>query len=206
MINAGLTGSPIHVYRFSYCPPASTTSRPSSASILPKLENKLFFKTQPGLSSYAGRLIDAAESLRPLLQAALNGVPLEQRSCTPISVKATAGLGLLGDSQSKEILDEVSRWLRASWPFKLSPSAAGTSESELLSKLPYDLSSHPPETTDWLNVLLAQAIIAYQSLVRGLDNDPTMPKGNKAKEMVEEAMNFARGETSGISSVVGDFF
>ncbi|WAQ90565.1 hypothetical protein PtA15_12A555 [Puccinia triticina] len=124
MINAGLTGSPIHVYRFSYCPPASTTSRPSSASILPKLENKLFFKTQPGLSSYAGRLIDAAESLRPLLQAALNGVPLEQRSCTPISVKATAGLGLLGDSQSKEILDEVSRWLRASWPFKLSPSAA----------------------------------------------------------------------------------
>ena len=77
----------------------------------------------------------------------------------------------------------------------------GTSESELLSKLPYDLSSHPPETTDWLNVLLAQAIIAYQSLVRGLDNDPTMPKGNKAKEMVEEAMNFARGETSGISSV-----
>ncbi|POV95111.1 hypothetical protein PSTT_16447 [Puccinia striiformis] len=51
---------------------------------------------------------------------------------------------------------------------------------------------HPPETTDWLNVLLAQAIIAYRSLVHGLDDDPTMPKGNKAKEMVEEAMNFAR--------------
>ncbi|WAR55381.1 hypothetical protein PtB15_6B122 [Puccinia triticina] len=125
MIDAGSTGSRIHVYRFSYCLPASTTSRrPSSASILPKLENELFFKTQPGLSSYAGRPIDAAESLRPLLQAALDGVPLEQRSCTPISVKATAGLRLLGDSQSKEILDEVARWLRASWPFKLSPSGA----------------------------------------------------------------------------------
>ncbi|KAA1078978.1 ERMES complex subunit mmm1 [Puccinia graminis f. sp. tritici] len=77
----------------------------------------------------------------------------------------------------------------------------GTAESELLSKLPYDLSSHPPETTDWLNVLLAQAIIAYRSLVHGLDDDPTMPKGNKAKEMVEEAMNFARGESPGIISV-----
>ncbi|KAA1133750.1 Guanosine-diphosphatase [Puccinia graminis f. sp. tritici] len=124
MIDAGSTGSRIHVYRFSYCLPASSTSSSSSGSILPKLENELFFKTQPGLSSYAGRPIDAAESLRPLLQAALDGVPLEQRSCTPISVKATAGLRLLGDSQSKEILDEVSRWLRASWPFKLSPSGA----------------------------------------------------------------------------------
>ncbi|WAR60152.1 hypothetical protein PtB15_9B89 [Puccinia triticina] len=79
--------------------------------------------------------------------------------------------------------------------------AQGTSESELLSKLPYDLSSHPPETADWLNVLLAQAIIAYRSLVHGLDDDPSMPKGNKAKEMVEEAMNFARGESPGIISV-----
>jgi len=77
----------------------------------------------------------------------------------------------------------------------------GTAESDLLSKLPYDLSSHPPETTDWLNVLLAQAIIAYRSLLHGLDDDPTMPKGNKAKEMVEEAMNFARGEVPGIISV-----
>jgi len=126
MVDAGSTGSRIHVYRFSYCLPPSSSARlsTSSASILPKLENELFFKTQPGLSSYAGRPVDAAESLRPLLQAALDGVPLEQRHCTPISVKATAGLRLLGDSQSKEILDEVLRWLRTSWPFKLSPSGA----------------------------------------------------------------------------------
>ncbi|PLW28133.1 hypothetical protein PCANC_23258 [Puccinia coronata f. sp. avenae] len=77
----------------------------------------------------------------------------------------------------------------------------GTTQSDLLSKLPYDISSHPPETTDWLNVLLAQAIIAYRSLVHGLDDDPTDPKGNKAKEMVEEAMNFARGEVPGIISL-----
>ncbi|KAI9611505.1 hypothetical protein H4Q26_008458 [Puccinia striiformis f. sp. tritici PST-130] len=91
MVDAGSTGSRIHVYRFSYClPPSSTSTGDSASSILPKLENELFFKTQPGLSSYAGRPIDAAESLRPLLQAALDGVPVEQRHCTPISVKATA--------------------------------------------------------------------------------------------------------------------
>ncbi|PLW06317.1 hypothetical protein PCANC_25694 [Puccinia coronata f. sp. avenae] len=125
MIDAGSTGSRIHVYRFSYClPPNGPRRLSSSTSILPKLENELFFKTQPGLSSYAGRPVDAAESLRPLLQTALDGVPLEQRHCTPISVKATAGLRLLGDSQSKEILHEVLRWLRTSWPFKLAQEGA----------------------------------------------------------------------------------
>ncbi|KAH9464882.1 hypothetical protein Pst134EB_004387 [Puccinia striiformis f. sp. tritici] len=125
MVDAGSTGSRIHVYRFSYClPPSSTSTGDSASSILPKLENELFFKTQPGLSSYAGRPIDAAESLRPLLQAALDGVPVEQRHCTPISVKATAGLRLLGDNQSKEILDQVRIWLRTSWPFKLDPQNA----------------------------------------------------------------------------------
>lgn len=109
MIDAGSTGSRIHVYTFSHCDP--------DPNALPKLENEGFFMTKPGLSSYAGKPRDAAESLRGLMEHAIEGVPESERSCTPIAVKATAGLRLLGARQSQEILDEVERWLKEDWPF-----------------------------------------------------------------------------------------
>ncbi|PRQ71690.1 Nucleoside phosphatase GDA1/CD39 [Rhodotorula toruloides] len=109
MIDAGSTGSRIHVYTFSHCDP--------DPKALPKLENEGFFMTKPGLSSYAGKPREAAESLRGLMEHAIEGVPEAERSCTPIAVKATAGLRLLGARQSQEILDEVERWLKEDWPF-----------------------------------------------------------------------------------------
>ncbi|KAK4051700.1 Guanosine-diphosphatase [Microbotryomycetes sp. JL221] len=111
MIDAGSTGSRMHVYTFSHCDP--------TPGALPKLENEGFFTTKPGLSSYARKPKEAAESLRSLMEAAVDGVPESERSCTPIAVKATAGLRLLGDKESKDILREVEKWLNDEWPFKV---------------------------------------------------------------------------------------
>lgn len=111
MIDAGSTGSRLHLYTFSHCDP--------SPGALPKLEDEGFFTTNPGLSSYAGRPAEAAESLRGLMESAMKGVPEEERSCTPVAVKATAGLRLLGASESDAILDEVERWMKEEWPFSL---------------------------------------------------------------------------------------
>jgi hypothetical protein len=108
MVDAGSTGSRIHVYRFRIC-----------ASAIPKLEHESFHSLQPGLSSYASDPRGAAESLRPLLQAAVDEIPAEERGCTPISVKATAGLRLLGERESAEIVGEVERSLRDEWPFSV---------------------------------------------------------------------------------------
>ncbi|KAH9825099.1 hypothetical protein DFH28DRAFT_1016521 [Melampsora americana] len=74
---------------------------------------------------------------------------------------------------------------------------------DVLSKLSYDLSTHPPETADWLNVLVAQAIVAYRSLVHGeLDEDcPSSSRGGKAKSMVEEALNSVRDGEPGFVSI-----
>ncbi|KAG0150181.1 hypothetical protein CROQUDRAFT_88213 [Cronartium quercuum f. sp. fusiforme G11] len=72
---------------------------------------------------------------------------------------------------------------------------------ELLSKLSYDLSTHPPETADWLNVLVAQAIVAYRSLVHGELDEGSSLKGEKAKQMVEEALNVGRDSEPGFISV-----
>lgn len=107
MIDAGSTGSRIHVYKFHNCGPS------------PAYEYEVFKQTQPGLSSYAGAPQDAAASLDTLLDVAVSTVPESLRKCTPVAVKATAGLRLLGPKQSGEILAAVRQRLRTTYPFPI---------------------------------------------------------------------------------------
>ncbi|KAF8872177.1 nucleoside phosphatase GDA1/CD39 [Gymnopilus junonius] len=107
MIDAGSTGSRIHIYKFNNC-----FSSPS-------FEYEEFQMTQPGLSSYAADPRGAARSLDVLLNRAVRIVPKELQHCTPVAVKATAGLRLLPGSQSADILREVEKRLRERYPFQL---------------------------------------------------------------------------------------
>lgn len=107
MIDAGSTGSRIHVYKFNYC----------HAS--PMLEYEVFAQTRPGLSSFKTSPKEAAGSLNDLMAEAMRVVPESLRSCTPLAVKATAGLRLLGKKQSKAILKEVEHHLKHDFPFPL---------------------------------------------------------------------------------------
>jgi len=106
-IDAGSTGSRIHVYKFHNCGPS------------PQLEYETFMSIQPGLSSYARDPTAAAASLDPLLREALRVVPKELVSCTPVEVKATAGLRLLGTTESEAILEEVRNRLETNWKFQV---------------------------------------------------------------------------------------
>ncbi|KAJ5771204.1 uncharacterized protein N7511_003255 [Penicillium nucicola] len=111
MIDAGSTGSRIHVYRFNNCGPT------------PELENEVFEQTKKveggssGLSSFKEDAEGAAHSLDPLMEVALKSVPDEYKSCSPIAVKATAGLRLLGEEMSGKILEAVRRRLETAYPF-----------------------------------------------------------------------------------------
>ncbi|KZT09167.1 uncharacterized protein LAESUDRAFT_674953 [Laetiporus sulphureus 93-53] len=107
MIDAGSTGSRIHIYKFNNCGPS------------PSYEYEVFRMTQPGLSAYAGRPQDAAQSLDMLLDEAVKIVPEALRPCTPIAVKATAGLRLLGAAESAAILEAVRQHLHQKYPFSL---------------------------------------------------------------------------------------
>ncbi|KAI9031483.1 nucleoside diphosphatase gda1 [Hyaloraphidium curvatum] len=98
MIDAGSTGSRIHVYRFRFC-----------GSTVPKLDDELFVQTKPGLSSFADDPEGAAKSLDLLMKAAEETVPEKWRCKTPVAVKATAGLRLLGKEKSEKILKEVKK-------------------------------------------------------------------------------------------------
>jgi len=107
MIDAGSTGSRIHVYRFNYC------------NISPTLEDEIFKEVKPGLSSYPDSPKDAADSLDPLLKLAMEKIPKELQECTPIAVKATAGLRLLGNDKSNAILKAVEDKIKKEYPFNL---------------------------------------------------------------------------------------
>ncbi|KAF8271984.1 nucleoside phosphatase GDA1/CD39 [Lactarius quietus] len=107
MIDAGSTGSRIHVYKFNNCGPS------------PSYEYETFVQKHPGLSSFAGRPDEAAQSLDSLLDVAMHTVPEQLRRCTPVAVKATAGLRLLGAEPAGEILNAVRRRIGSVYPFPL---------------------------------------------------------------------------------------
>lgn len=105
MIDAGSTGSRVHVYRFNTCVSP------------PQLLSEKFEMLKPGLSSFDTDTVNAAKSLDPLMEVALKAVPKDKQSCTPVAVKATAGLRLLGDEKSTAILKEVRLHLEKDFPF-----------------------------------------------------------------------------------------
>jgi guanosine-diphosphatase len=107
MLDAGSTGSRIHVYRFNYCNDA------------PQLESEEFHEIKPGLSAYGDNPVQAAYSLDPLMELAMEHVPEGLQACTPISLKATAGLRLLGKDTSDAILASVQQRLRTAYPFEI---------------------------------------------------------------------------------------
>lgn len=111
MIDAGSTGSRIHVYKFNNC------------GATPELENEVFKQTKKidgqssGLSAYPDDPEGAAHSLDTLLDEAMSVVPDKLKGCSPIAVKATAGLRLLGPEKSQRILDAVRKHLEQDYPF-----------------------------------------------------------------------------------------
>ncbi|UZJ51043.1 hypothetical protein CBS101457_000363 [Exobasidium rhododendri] len=107
MIDAGSTGSRVHVYKFNFC----NTS--------PELEDEVFQMIKGGLSEFKADARGAALSLKPLMETAMNSVPESLRGCTPIAVKATAGLRLLGAEQSHKILQAVREMLEQEYPFPI---------------------------------------------------------------------------------------
>ncbi|KAF8483036.1 nucleoside phosphatase GDA1/CD39 [Gautieria morchelliformis] len=105
MLDAGSTGSRIHVYKFNNCGAA------------PQYEYEVFRKVTPGLSAFEGDAEGAARSLDELMEEAVGAVPEGARGCAPVAVRATAGLRVLGAEKSSEILRAVRARLETRYPF-----------------------------------------------------------------------------------------
>lgn len=105
MIDAGSSGSRVHVYKFNHCKEE------------PELESEVFHMMKPGLSSFDDDAEGAVDSLEDLLNIAVDNVPTSLQHCTPIAVKATAGLRLLGAEKSERILNAIRKRLEEKYPF-----------------------------------------------------------------------------------------
>lgn len=69
------------------------------------LDDELFKELKPGLSSLTPE--KSTQQIEQLLNAAKDFIPEQYWANTPIALKATAGLRLLGSSKSEEILEAV---------------------------------------------------------------------------------------------------
>lgn len=102
VIDAGSTGSRVYVFHFE--------RSQSGFSLLAEW----FKRVEPGLSSFASNPSDAAESVSSLVDYAVSVVPADYHQCTSIVLRATAGLRLLPNDESKTILRLVDQALSQS--------------------------------------------------------------------------------------------
>ncbi|GAA5858255.1 hypothetical protein JCM8547_004622 [Rhodosporidiobolus lusitaniae] len=107
------------------------------------------------------------------------------------------GLGLVdGDEEEDEGRNGKKKGRKGKGKASPDLSSLPPSAASLLSSLSYDLTSHPSESLDWLNVLLAQLLSSYRSLA-------SSHSSGGARELVEEALNKKTGGGEGEMGVVG---
>eukprot|EP00293_Proteomonas_sulcata_P013080 CAMPEP_0184293066 /NCGR_PEP_ID=MMETSP1049-20130417/4634_1 /TAXON_ID=77928 /ORGANISM="Proteomonas sulcata, Strain CCMP704" /LENGTH=435 /DNA_ID=CAMNT_0026600995 /DNA_START=42 /DNA_END=1349 /DNA_ORIENTATION=- len=105
MLDAGSTGSRVHVYRWVW-----------GAGALPEVTDDFFFEVKPGVSSYKDEPSKGGASLEPLLQYAYDHMPRDRIKDTWVRLYATAGLRLLPVEQQDALLESIRDTLQAS-PF-----------------------------------------------------------------------------------------
>lgn len=117
VFDAGSTGSRVHVIKFM-----------KTASGLQLLEDT-FEALKPGLGDEGWKDDPerAAASLQPLIDKAIAAVPEGQQGRTPVELRATAGLRLIGKTKAKRILEAVTKLLESS-PFMLVPDGVTVME------------------------------------------------------------------------------
>jgi len=116
VIDAGSSGSRIHVYKYSHRGSSSKTVEPDHFTL----------KGKPALSSFASNPTGAGDSLALLVAFAKEHVPADMVKSTPIVLKATAGLRIVQQDQPQaveSILQSVKTTLGNSG-FQFDPSDA----------------------------------------------------------------------------------
>lgn len=116
VIDAGSSGSRIHVYKYTYNDDSTTTTTTHYATKVVEPDHETM-KSKPGLSSFVSHPQDAGNSLEPLIAFAKEHVPINKIETTPILLKATAGMRIAQEQHAPavdSILQSVKSTLQTS--------------------------------------------------------------------------------------------
>ncbi|KAJ1972127.1 Golgi apyrase [Dimargaris xerosporica] len=126
VIDAGSSGSRVQVYSWrNHAHVRSSNYQPEVLRGLPIIEKgdehgkRWHWKETPGISTYATKVHRLAEHLRPLLDFALDVVPADRVSSTPVYLLATAGMRLLPLRQQSMVMDAACRYTQRRTAFRI---------------------------------------------------------------------------------------
>lgn len=120
ILDAGSSGTRAYVYKWKTPAVASEHASNTQLRRLPKLTLKQSKKIHPGVSTYAENVENVgSEHLKALVDAALDEVPEEHVSETPIFLMATAGVRFLPKYQQDALLKGVCHYLQTRTRFYL---------------------------------------------------------------------------------------
>ncbi|RDW80756.1 hypothetical protein BP5796_05454 [Coleophoma crateriformis] len=122
ILDAGSSGTRVYIYRWLNSARALHDADATALKSLPKLETKKRWtlKINPGISTFGERPTEVGpEHLQELLDHALDIVPQDQVSDTPVFLMATAGMRLLPKIQQSALLHEVCAYARTNTKFSL---------------------------------------------------------------------------------------
>ncbi|KAL6947612.1 hypothetical protein ACO0RG_000188 [Hanseniaspora osmophila] len=109
VIDAGSSGSRLHIYQFNLNPELSENQEVALRSV-PKIitNEKWNYKISPGLSSFEHDTeLAYKNNIEPLLKHAESIIPKNQWNKTPIFIQATAGMRLIPEKKSTKILENL---------------------------------------------------------------------------------------------------
>ncbi|KAM5354345.1 hypothetical protein ACJ41O_000994 [Fusarium nematophilum] len=120
ILDAGSSGTRVYVYKWKNHAVASKDASTAELKALPKIKLKESKKIHPGVSTFADSVSRIGpDHLKQLIEIALDEVPDEKVSETPIYLMATAGMRLLPQHQQTALLQSMCTYLQATTKFIL---------------------------------------------------------------------------------------
>ncbi|KAK2593477.1 Golgi apyrase [Conoideocrella luteorostrata] len=108
ILDAGSSGTRLYVYKWKHPIEASNDASFAKLRSLPKLKLKKSKKIHPGIATFADDLASVGrDHLQSLIDVAVDAVPDNKISETPIYLMATAGVRLLPKSQQTALLRSI---------------------------------------------------------------------------------------------------